>query len=120
RAVGDRGHVHFPHHFAKAGRRPVAATDHVGHDARPAGLMGCAKTRAVVPVEILVKEQVVLPGRVVLPALDAAETGPSPVWPGQEDRDEAVPQVVADGPEGHLLAGGSWILQRELAAKEPL
>ena len=53
---------------------------------------------AVVTVEVLVEHQVVLPGRVVLQPIDAPEAGPPAVPVDQEDRDQALAQVLGDLP----------------------
>ncbi len=56
--------------------------DHVGHDAGPARLIGCAQP-SVVPLKYSVEEDVVFRGWIPLHALDAAEARSSrvPVQP---------------------------------------
>ena len=63
-----------------------------------------AQAGAVVAVEVLVEEQLSLPGRVGLQPLDAAEAGPAAVRPDEEDRDQASPQIGGDHVEGD-----SWL-----------
>src|SRR5262245_55239308 len=84
-------------HVAEHARLAAAgADDQVGDDARPAGLVRRAEAGAVVAVEVLVEEEVVLPGRVRLHALDRAEAGPAPVGAGEEDRHEPPAEVGLD------------------------
>ena len=68
--------------------RAAAAADHVRHDPRPPGLVRGAEPGAVVAVEVLVEEDVVLPVRVVLERVDPAVAGTSPVLADQEERDQ--------------------------------
>ena len=81
----------------------MAATDGVGDHSGPAGLMGSAQPGPVVAVEVLVEHQVVLPGRVVLQPIDATEAWPPAVGADQEDRDQALAQVLGDRTERQLL-----------------
>ena len=60
------------------------------------GLVRRAEPGAVVAVEVLVEQDVVLPRRVGLQPLDPAEAGPPPVGPDEEQRDEPAPQVLRD------------------------
>ena len=73
-----------------SGRRAAAAQDQVGDEPRPAGLVGGAEPGAVVAVEVLVEEDVVLPGRVGLEPLDPAEARPPAVLADEEERDQPV------------------------------
>ena len=68
-----------PQRVADRRHRAVPAPDQVGHDPGPPGLVRRAEARAVVAVEVLAEDEVVLPGRVGLQPLDAAEAGPPPV-----------------------------------------
>src|ERR1700680_415669 len=65
----------------------VPAADHVGDQAGPAGLVECADRGAVVAVEVLTEDQVVVPGRVVLQPLGPAEAGSPAVRAAGKDRD---------------------------------
>ncbi len=96
----------------------MAAPDGVGDDAGPAGLVGGTQAGAVVAVEVLVEQQVVLPGRVGLEPLDAAEAGPAAVGADQEDRDQALAQVLGDLAERQLLPRPGRVLDLERVAEE--
>src|SRR6476661_1083224 len=52
----------------------------------PAGLMTRADTRAVIAMEVLVEEEVIMPMRVTLHQLDTTEYWPDSVLVFQEDR----------------------------------
>src|SRR6516165_10301641 len=54
----------FTCHVADGFDRAVTAQDHVGDQACPAGLMERADRGAVVTVEVLAEDQVVVPGRI--------------------------------------------------------
>ena len=82
----------------------AAAPDHVRDDSRPARLMRSAEPGAVVAVEVLAEENVVLPRRVGLHLLDPAEAGSSAVLPDEEQRDEPAADVIPDLGEGVLAA----------------
>ena len=82
----------------------MATPDDIGDHAGPAGLVGGTQPSAVVAVEVLVEKQVVLPCRVGLEAFDAPEAGPAAVGADQEDRYQALAQVLSDLAEGQLLA----------------
>ena len=75
---------------------PAAPQDQVGDDPRPAGLVRGAEAGAVVAVEVLVEEDVVLPLRIGLEPLDPAEARPPAVGADEEDRDQPVAQVGGD------------------------
>ena len=91
----------------------MAAADHVGDQAGPAGLVRGAEPGAVVAVEVLAEDQVVPPGRVVLQPLGAAEAGPPAVRAAGEDRDQPVLQVGGDLVERQLLPGPGRVLDGE-------
>ena len=55
-----------------------------------------AQPGAVVAVEVLVEEQVVLPRGVALQPFDPAEARPPAVRSDQEKRDQTLPEVGAD------------------------
>ena len=74
----------------------MAAADHVRDQPGPSGLVRGAEPGAIVPVEVLVEQQVVFPGRVVLQPLDPPEAGPPPVRADGEQGDEPVLQVGGD------------------------
>ena len=84
----------------------------------PAGLVARPETGAVVAVEVLVEEHVVLPRRVLLQALDPAEARPAPVLADEEERDQAPAQVVDDLAERVLRAGTGGVLHLQLVAEE--
>ena len=60
------------------GSRPAPADDQVGDEARPAGLVRGAEAGAGVGVEVLVEQQQVAPGRIVLQQRRVAEDRPPP------------------------------------------
>ncbi len=62
-----------------------AADDQVGDEPRPAGLVRRAEAGAGVAVEVLVERDQVVPGRVALEQLVAAEDRPPPVRALEED-----------------------------------
>src|ERR1035438_2537336 len=64
----------------------MAAADHIGDQPGPAGLVRGADRGAVVAVEVLAEDQVVLPGRIVLQQLRPAEAGPAAIRPAGERR----------------------------------
>ena len=90
-------------HIADGADRAVAAADHVRDQPGPSGLVRGAEPGAVVAVEVLVEQQVVFPGRVVLHLVDPAEAGPPPVRADGEQGDEPVLQVGGDHVERHLV-----------------
>ena len=96
----------------------MAAADGVGDDPGPAGLMRSAQAGAVVAVEVLVEDQVVLPRRVVLEPLDPAEAGPPAVGADQEDGDEALAQVLGDLAQRQLVARAGRVFDLELVPEE--
>ena len=73
---------------------------------------------AVVAVEVLVEEQVVLPRRVVLEPLDPAEARPPAVVARHEERDQPVAEVGADLVEGELPPRAGRVLELEVVAEE--
>src|SRR5580704_2357139 len=103
--------------LAERGHAAVPAADYIGDQPGPAGLMGGAEARAVIPVEVLAEHQVVPPGRIA-EQFDAAEAGPAPVRPGREDRDEPVLEIGSDLAEGLLAARARRVLDRELVPEE--
>jgi hypothetical protein len=98
----------------------MAAADHVGDHTRPAGLVGGTEAGRVVAVEVLAEDEVVLPRRIVLQPLDPAEAGPPAVGAGEEDRDQPVLQVSRDGVQRQPAPRAGRVLERELAAEEPV
>src|SRR5690242_3799187 len=68
----------------------VPAPDQVSDHAGPAGLVERANRRAVVAVEVLAEDQVVVPCGIVLHDLGPAETGPLAVVVLGENRDQPV------------------------------
>ena len=75
----------------------AAADDQVGDEAGPAGLVRRAEPGAVVAVEVLVEQDVVLPaaGRSGTRSTQPKH-GPPPVLADEEDRDQPAPEVVGD------------------------
>ena len=108
------------HDVLDGAHRAVPPPDHVGDHAGPPGLVGRAETGRVVPVKVLVEQQVIFPLRILLQPLDPAEAGPPPVRADEENRDEPVLQVGGDGVEGELLPGPGRVLQRQVVAEEPV
>ena len=100
--------------------RAVAAQDHVGDQAGPPGLVEGADRGAVVAVEVLAEDQVVLPGRIGLHLLGPAEAGPPPVRVPGEQRDQPVLQVGDDQVQGEPLARAGRVLDLEVIAVEPV
>src|SRR6185437_7401975 len=72
----------------------MSAADHVGDEARPTRVMRRAESGRVVAMEVFVEEQIVLPIRIALHALNTAEAWSPPVRTNQEYGDQTVPQVV--------------------------
>src|SRR4051795_10079102 len=66
------------------------------HDSRPARLMARADPGAIVPMEILVEEQMVAPVWVFLKRLLPAEDRSPPIRATTERRDQAVAQLIRD------------------------
>src|SRR6516165_3178812 len=66
----------------------VASADEVGDHAGPAGLVEGADRGAVVAVEVLAEDQVVVPGGVGLHAFGSAEAGPPSVGVVGEQGDQ--------------------------------
>ena len=62
-----------------------------------------AEPGAVVAVEVLVEQQVVVPGRVVLQPLDLPKHGPAAAVVGHEEGDQPAAQVLGDVGQSHLL-----------------
>src|SRR5215471_5125829 len=77
-----------------------------------------AQASPVITVEVLVEQQVVLPVRIVLHALDPAEAGSPPIGADQEDRNQPVLEVVDDCFESPLLARTGRVLNGELLAEK--
>src|SRR6187549_2184723 len=103
-------------------RRDVGASlsaDHVGDDPCPARLVTRSQPGAVVAVEVLVEEDVVLPGRIALELVDPAVTGPASVLADEEERDEPPAEVLADLRERSTLAGACRVLELEVVTEVP-
>ena len=71
--------------------------DQVGNQPGPPGLVRRTQPGPVVAMEVLVEQQVVLPGGVGLQPLDPAEARAPTVRPDEEDRYQAALEVLADG-----------------------
>src|SRR5581483_10294032 len=91
----------------------LAADDEVGDEAGPAGLVRRAETGPGVAVEVLVKQDRVAPGRILLEQRVPAEHGTTSVGAAQEQRDEPRRELGVDLGERQLLAGPSRALDRE-------
>src|SRR5205085_10615196 len=68
--------------------------------------------------EVLVEDEVVLPGGIRLQALGTSVERAATVAVRQPDRDDAVRQVLRNLPEGALLAGARRVLDLEVVAEE--
>src|SRR6478735_137198 len=79
----------------------------------PAGLMHGAEPGAVVAVEVLVEQQVVLPPGIGLHAVDPAVDGPSTVRTGEPDTDQPVCQVSGDRTQCQLSARSGGVFDGE-------
>src|SRR5262245_52095964 len=96
----------------------------MGDQPGPAGLVGGTYPSPIVTVEVLVEEQTVVPGGVVLEPLVAAEDRPEAVLVVQEDRDQAVGQVVRDiverepAPTAGRVLHGVVLSERAVVAAE--
>ena len=100
---------------------PGTAADDVGDHAGPARLVGRAEAGAVVAVEVLVEDEVVLPRRVVLQPLDAAEARPPTVGPAQRTaqmrrarRSSAISSRLS------VVPAAGRVLDAEVVAEEPV
>src|SRR5262249_19880255 len=75
------------------------------YHSRPSRLVARAQSRPVIPVEVLVEEDVVAPVGVGLKLLGTAVYGPAAALVAQEDAGESVRDVLGDLEEIHHLAG---------------
>src|SRR5581483_8954278 len=82
-----------------------ALLNQLGDQARPAGLMARAEARAVVAVKVFVERDVVVPVRVGLELLRAAEDRTPAARVVVEDADEPPREFLRHLPERHLLPG---------------
>ena len=105
---------------AERGDSAVPAQDHIGDQAGPPGLVEGADRGAVVAVEVLAEDQVVLPGGVGLHLLGPAEACPPPVFVPGKQRDQPVLQVRGDPVEGEPLARAGRVLDLQVIAVEPV
>ena len=96
----------------------MATTDDVSDNPRPTSLVGSPQPGPVVAMEVLVEKQVVLPCRVGLEALGAAEGRPAPFSIDEEDRREAVSQVMGDLLQRQLLPRAGRVLDLERVLEE--
>src|SRR3954453_8410653 len=85
-------------------RRCCEQVHHPRDDAGPAGLVARAQAGAVVTVEVLVKEHVIAPVRVLLKHLGAAVNGAAAVFVFQEDSGDAARYLLGHLVQVHLLA----------------
>src|SRR5258705_3920445 len=78
--------------------------DKRGHGAGPAGLMACADPSAIVAVEILIEENAVLPERIVLEFLVAAEYRSPSVLVAHKDPDQPLSNLARPLEQVHPVA----------------
>src|SRR5690348_10982708 len=91
--------------------------DQAGDQSGPSGLMAGAQSCAVVPVEMLVEEQVIPPVRIGLELLRAAEDRPPPAFVAFEDSDQAVGDAGGEPVQPVGRAMGGVELQQTLDEK---
>src|SRR6266849_2252936 len=94
------------------------AADEVGHQTGPSCLVSCSKAGSVVGVEVLVEQEVVLPGWVALKPVDPSKARPAAVRTGQEDRGQTAAQVAGDCVQRQVPSGSCGVLDYEVVAKE--
>src|SRR5215472_2252761 len=97
-------------YVAHAADDPVPAPDQVGDQARPARLVACAKTGAVIALEVLTEQQVVPPGWVGAQRLCPAEARPVAGRVKTEDGDQPVGKIGRDDVKRQLLGRSRGIL----------
>src|SRR6478609_3719676 len=90
--------------------------DQPGDHAGPASLMRRPDPCAVVSVEVLVEQDVVPPGRVLLEERCPTEHRAPPVRVPSERRRQAVAQLFGHLIEVHLVAGSGWAFDAEAVA----
>src|SRR5438128_1023948 len=91
----------------------LSLDDEVGDEPRPAGLVGGAQPGTAVAVEVLVEEDQVVPGRLLLQHPVGAEDGPSPRLVLEEEAGQAIRQGVRDLGQRRLPAGAGRKLDAE-------
>src|SRR6185369_14495496 len=70
----------------------------------PARLMARTESRTVVPVEVLVEQDVVAPVRVLLELLRSTVDGPLPISVAHEDRGQSSGDLLGHFEQRHLLS----------------
>src|SRR5581483_12455965 len=95
----------------------IPVEDQVRDQAGPAGLMRGAEPGTRVAVEVLVEEDQVAPGRVLLREPAVAEHRPAAVLVAQEQLHEPARELVGDLAERHQLPGSGRALDLELRAE---
>src|SRR5215469_1886635 len=91
RVAGDLGD-----HVADTADLAVLSPDQACYQSRPARLVRCTETGAVVAVEILAENEIVAPGRIGLQDFRSAETWSFSVGIASEKGNEPVTQVGRD------------------------
>src|SRR5580658_7806825 len=76
-----------------------ALLDQFGDEASPSGLVACADTRAVIAVEIFVKEQQIFPVRIALENFGTARDGTPAVLASDKNVNEAAGDFGSHFPE---------------------
>src|SRR5262249_13102524 len=105
-------------HLPRGSRLLAALLEKLGHEPRPARLVAGPDARPVVPVEVLVEEEEVLPVGIAVEDLRNPEDGSAPVGPGQEDAGEAPREIRAHLPEIHELGRPRGTGHLEIVAEE--
>src|SRR5574338_542653 len=82
--------------------------EQAGDDSSPARLMTGAQTSPVVTVEVLIKQDVVLPVRVFLERPGTAVYRASTILVAQEDPAKTAIQFLGDFEQRHVRARASW------------
>lgn len=88
----------------------VAAAHGVRDAPGPSGLVRGSETRAVVPVKILVEQQVVLPSTVALKRSHGPEARPTAIRANEENGDQPLLKILGYLVKGHLSPGTSQVL----------
>ena len=101
----------------------IDAAEQVEEDSdetRPPGLVAGPKSRAIVAVEVLVKEDEIAPVRIVLEFFRSSVDRASPLGIPQEDAGETTRDLLGHFKQRHLPAGARGTLHLELVAVESI
>src|SRR5215510_11295605 len=79
--------------------------------------MARANARAVVPVEVFVKQRQIAPMRIALKLFRAAVNRSAPVFAAQEDTRESTRNLIRYFPQIHEPAGAGWAFDFEIIAQ---